>query len=111
MTGRPRRKTSVRRNRAAIIQDRAEAENDPQREEPTQLWASHKTVVCGLAWSTRDQAPQSIRFCALVDEPNDEAEMFSGNTVALARGWRWPNSEQSCLVPGEPWQAWQITSP
>ena len=31
-----------------------------------------------------DQAPQSIRFCALVDEPNDEAEMFSGNTVA----WR-----------------------
>ena len=35
MTGRPRRKTSVRRNRAAIIQDRAEAENDPQREQPT----------------------------------------------------------------------------
>ena len=52
MTGRPRRKTSVRRNTAAIIQDRAEAENDPQREQSTQLWASHKTVVRGLAWST-----------------------------------------------------------
>ena len=34
-TGGPRRKTSVRRNRAAIILDRAEAENDPQREQPT----------------------------------------------------------------------------
>jgi dodecin len=102
-TGRPRRKTSVRRSRAAIIQDRAEAENDPQREPWYAAWPG---PLCDQAASFQrryrdarldggrehllhtereDEMPESVyKVIELIGTSNESWEKAAANAVEQA---------------------------